>query len=146
MFPKDFNLLKITGLSQIPEVHKYINSRAQISKKRIADIEERRGNLKSSANDSPILKIVIEEMLAYKSTSFTLDDRYLELEKILDAIEEARTTQQTDNLMKLCKEIIEDISTSSYSLGKTINSFLTRLQEIEKRAAALQSPSLQAKL
>ena len=94
-----------TGIGIFPNVHNSLYSHAQLSDQRKVKITLRRDELKVMDEDPIILKIVIEEILSYKPRFFTLDDRYLQLEKILDAIEKARVDKNTDRLLQVCSEI-----------------------------------------
>lgn len=137
-----FKVLK-TGYELLPNTYNFFASKTKLSDKRKIEIEERRGRLKSEEKDPKILRIVIEEMLAYKPGLMTLDDRYLQLEQILDAIDQAKMTKQTDGLANLCEEIAKEISASP---GKFKNAFLERLQNVNLRIKEEHAHDLKAKL
>jgi hypothetical protein len=52
------------GVEKISSAYNYLDSKHQIAGKRKKEIEGRRAQLKIEQNDSPILQIVIEEMLS----------------------------------------------------------------------------------
>lgn len=137
-----FKVLK-TGYEILPNTYNFFASKSKLSDKRKIEIEERRGRLKSEEDDPKVLRIVIEEMLAYKPGLVTLDDRYLQLEQILDAIDKAKTTKQTDRLASLCEEVAREISSSP---GNFKNAFLERLQNANLRIKTEQGFDLKAKL
>lgn len=124
-----------TGINFFPKTYNYFASESKISENRKTTIEERRGQLKMEDTDPVILKIVIQEMLAYKPTRMTLDDRYLQLERILDAIDEARTMKNTDKLIHLCTTLAQALT----SKPGMKNALLERLQSINLQIAALES-------
>lgn len=124
-----FKLLK-KGYEFLPDTYNHFASKIRLSSKRKEEIEERRGRLKIEDEDPQELHIVIEEMLAYKPGVVTLDDRYYQLEKILDAIDETRVSKKTEDLISLCQEITKEISDSP---GMFKNSFLERLRSINAR-------------
>ena len=101
-----------SGYETIPSVYNFFASKSKLSDKRKVEIEERRGRLKIEGDDPKILRIVIEGILTYKPSLMTLDDRYLQLEQILDAIDKAKTTKHTDNLTAICEEIAKDMASS----------------------------------
>lgn len=129
----------------LPNTYNFFRSTVKLSSQRKQAIEERRGQLKSRASDPKILCIVIEEMLAYKPGLLTLDDRYLQLERILDAIDEARKTGETANLLDVCENITQQLQKISDSVIG-INVFLRRLESIHRRAQEEGILSIQAKL
>lgn len=137
-----FRVMKY-GYELLPNTYNYFASKSKLSDKRKAEIEERRGRLKFESDDPKALRIVIEEMLAYKPGLVTLDDRYLQLEQILDAIDKAKVSKQVDHLVTLCNELAKDIRTSP---GIFKNSFLDRLQGINIRIHSNQNIKLEAKL
>jgi hypothetical protein len=130
------------GIKIIPNIHNAFFSHAQLSDKRKEDIALRRDKLKVESNDPFILRIVIEEILSYKPRLITLDDRYLQLEKILDAIDNARIGQNTDNLILICSEINKELLRSPDKL----NIFLKCMTRIDSRILEFQSTHQQAKL
>ena len=137
-----YRLLR-NGFQLFPNTYKFFASTVQLSEERKREIDERRGRLKFEIGDPEILRIIIEEMLAYKPTLMTLDDRYLQLEQILDAIDTAKSTKQMDSLITLCNEIAKDILSSP---GTFKNSFLECLQKISFRISAAQNIKLKSKL
>lgn len=137
-----FKLIK-NGYEFIPNTYNFFASKSKLSDKRKAEIEERRGRLKVEAEDPKILRVVIEEILAYKPSLVTLDDRYLQLEQVLDAIDKAKANKQTEHLITLCNELAKNIQNSP---GKFKNYFLECLQDINIRINATQNVSLKAKL
>jgi hypothetical protein len=137
-----FKALK-NGYEILPNTYNFFASKSKLSEKRKTEIEERRGRLKIEEDDPKSLRIVIEEMLAYKPGLVTLDDRYLQLEQVLDAIDKAKVTKQTPRLISLCQEIASELSASP---GIFKNTFLERLQEINLRIKAIPTVHLQAKL
>lgn len=137
-----FKVIK-AGYEVIPNTYNFFASKSKLSGKRKEEIEERRGRLKFEAEDPKILRIVIEEILAYKPSLVTLDDRYLQLEQILDAIDKAKVIKQTEHLVTLCSELAKNIQDSP---GKFKNHFLECLQSINTRINAAQDISLKAKL
>lgn len=129
----------------LPNTYNFFMSTVKLSNQRKQAIEERRGQLKNEVSDSKILRIVIEEMLAYKPGLLTLDDRYLQLERILDTINETRKTGNTANLLAVCDKITQQLQkVSSTNVG--INLFLRRLKGIHRRVQEETSSLIQAKL
>lgn len=119
-----FKLVR-SGYELVPNTYNFFASKSKISDKRKTEIEERRGRLKFEAEDPQIVRIFIEELLAYKPGIVTLDDRYLQLEQMLDAIDKAKTSKQTEDLIILCDKLIKDLKESP---GKFKNHFLESLQ------------------
>ena len=119
-----------TSYELLPNTYNFLASKSKLSEKRKIEIEERRGRLKTEDDDIKIVRIVIEEMLAYKPGIVTLDDRYLQLEQILDAIDKTRKTKQPEYLIRLCDKITNQLSASP---GKFKNYLLERLESINFR-------------
>jgi hypothetical protein len=132
-----------SGYETIPHIYNFFASKSKLSDKRKVEIEERRGRLKIESDDPKILSIVIEGILTYKPGPMTLDDRYLQLEQILDAIDKAKTTKRTENLTPICEKIAKDIASSP---GKFKNAFLECLQTINLRIQAFEGFTPKAKL
>lgn len=132
------------GINIVPTAYTTIFSHAQLSDKRKEEIASRRDQLKVMEDDPPILSIVIEEMLSYKPGSFTLDDRYLQLEKILDAIDKCRIEGNTEKLAFLCSKIQKELS--ELSTTHTKNYLLECLNTIEVKIKNIQPPQIRAKL
>jgi hypothetical protein len=125
-------------LSIAPDTYKYFFSNSKINEKRAARIEERRGQLKVEADDHPHVKIVKEELLAYKSNAFTLDDRLLQLERLLDCLDSIKQTDDVSELIRLCQCIAEENRASQSILR---NSFLLQLDKILIKVGKLQESS-----
>jgi hypothetical protein len=122
---REIREVTINTFKVIPNFHNAIFSRAQLSDKRRESIDLRRDQLKVMENDSPILRIVIEEILSYKPRFLTLDDRYLQLEKILDAIDKARMNNNTDELVSICSKMGEELSKSAGQFNAFAQCILT---------------------
>lgn len=133
------------GINIIPNVYNAFFSKAKLSDKRKEDIALRRDNLKVREDDSSILRIVIEELLSYKPRFLTLDDRYLQLEKILDAIDKARADKDMDKLILVCSEIYKELSESP-GPGHLKNALLECLCNINLKIESAQSVQKKAKL
>ncbi len=118
----------------VPAVHNTFFSHAQLSDKRREEIDLRRDQLKVLDNDPEILSIVIEEVLSYKPRFLTIDDRYLQLEKILDAIDGARKNNKIDDLVRVCKEVHGKLSESP---GRA-NFLLKCMESINLKIAAIE--------
>jgi len=132
------------GYDTLPNAYNFFASKSQLSEKRKTNIEERRAQLKIEEDDSPIVKILIDELLAYKPMPFTLDDRYLQLEQILDAIDKAKGTKQTHELVALSEKVIKAMSVSP---GTFRNAFLERLQSANQQIHQLsESYNLRSRL
>lgn len=99
----------VYGIKLGPNLYTEVFSNAKLSDKRKENIETRRDELKVMDNDHPIVEIVVEGVLSYKPRLFTLGDRYLQLEKILDAIDKARADKNVDLLVLTCKKIGEEL-------------------------------------
>lgn len=133
-----FAVLKIAGTSYVakkayevaPQTYNYYASNTKLSDKRKAAIEERRGQLKIEESDATIVKIVKEELLAYKPSDFTIDDRFLQLEQILDMLDKVKANNQANDLIALCEKIAKD---NKESPGIFKNAFLDRLNKINER-------------
>lgn len=142
-----FAVLKIAGTSYVvkkayevaPQTYNYFASNTKLSDKRKASIEERRGQLKIEEDDPIVVKIVKEELLAYKPGDFTIDDRFLQLEQILDMLDKVKVTNQINDLMAVCEKIAKD---NTDSPGAFKNSFLDRLNKINERAKNLDDFTL----
>lgn len=112
-----------------PNVYAELFSHAKLSDERKERIESRRDQLKVLENDSPIVAIVVEELLAYKPRLITLHDRYLQLEMILDAIDKSRNDKNDDRLVLVCKKIGEALAPTS----SRFNLFERCISEINAR-------------
>jgi hypothetical protein len=130
------------GVNIVPNVYNGFFSHAQLSDKRKEEISLRRDQLKVMDNDPVILRIVIHEILSYKPRFLTLDDRYLQLEKILDAIDKARENKNTDHLVSTCSSLFNELSESSNNL----NTLLKCLTRINSKISETQSTRPKAKL
>lgn len=131
------------GYEFLPNAYTHFASTVKLSNQRKIEIEERRGRLKFEPTDSKVLRIFIEEMLAYKPGLLTLDDRYLQLEQLLDAIDHARNTKNTDSLMVLYKGIVQGLEKVP---GLFKNSFFERLQAIDSRLKEINTIKFNSKL
>ncbi len=129
-----------SSISVIPNIHNAAFSHAQLSDDRKEAIAARRDQLKVMPEDFPVLRIVIEEMLAYKPRYLTLDDRYIQLEKILDAIDKTRMDKNNDYLLAVCSEIHQELTEFP---GKTKNALLDRMNQIMLRIEKVQQTHCQ---
>lgn len=133
-----FAVLKIAGTSYVvkkayevaPQTYNYFASNTKLSDKRKIAIAERRGQLKIEENDSAVVKIVKEELLAYKPNDFTVDDRFLQLEQILDMLDKVKVNNQSNDLLAVCEKIAKD---NKDTPGIFKNAFLDRLNKINER-------------
>lgn len=133
-----FAVLKIAGTSYVvkkayefaPHTYNYFASNTKLSDKRKTAIEERRGQLKIEESDPAVVKIVKEELLAYKPSDFTIDDRFLQLEQILDMLDKVKANNQIDDLITVCEKIAKD---NKEFPGIFKNAFLARLTKINER-------------
>jgi len=132
-----------SGADLVPRTYNFFASKSQLSDKRKKTIEERRAQLKIDEGDTPVMKIIIDELLAYKPNAFTLDDRYLQLEQILDAIDKAKVNKQSDHLVAVCEKIAEHMTLSP---GTFKNAFLERLQSAILRIQETEDCQLRSKL
>jgi ABC-type phosphate transport system auxiliary subunit len=133
------------GIIKIPELYTEYNSTINIADSRKKQIEERRGRLKVEKDDPRILQIVIIEMLKYKPSSFRLHDRYLELEKVLDAIDDARVNKETHELIKTCEEIANNLKKSPGPFNRLLihlNNINSQIQALQKGQAQLPRAKL----
>ncbi len=127
----------------IPVVYNRFSSKIQLTDKRRAQIEERRGQLKIETSDPPELKVVIEGILNYKPSVFTLDDRYFQLEQILDAIDRAKNSKQIDEIIDLCAEITKN---NTLSPSKFKNTFQEHIDSINLHIQRLEDNTPKSKL
>jgi hypothetical protein len=131
------------AINLAPRTYNFFYSKVELSDERRANIDKRRSQLKFESNDPLILKIIIEEMLAYKTSSFSLDDRYLQLEQVLDAIDKAKINKETDELLNLCVQLAKENASSPV---KFKNAFLERLNAINSRIREIENNKVQSKL
>ncbi len=126
------------GLAAGPNLYTHFASDIKLSSNRKKRIANRRSELKIGDDDHRILKIVIKGILGYKPVIFTLDDRYFQLEQILNAIDEAKKTNKVDKLMTVCERIKKELNASP---GRFNNALLTQLEHIDAKINKLESYS-----
>mgnify|MGYP001300202271 CR=1 FL=1 len=124
------------AINVIPSTHNRFFSHAKLSDNRKEEIVLRRDKLKILQDDLPEIKIVINELLSYMPSLVTLDDRYLQLEKILDAIDNVRESRNSATLVSVCSDVYNELVEKP---GHLKNLLLDCLATIQAKLATTHS-------
>ncbi len=129
------------SVEMIPYINNTLRSQIKLSEKRREEIEARRAGLKADKDDPLAVKLIIREILSYQPSKITLDDRYFELEQVLDEIQQAKATKTTDDLLACCNSIISKTDHTS----RFQNKFVLRLENAVDQISQAQT-AMRAKL
>lgn len=113
-------------------VYTFFASSVHLSAERKEMIEKKRGNLKPQESDSSAVSEVVSGLLTYKTTAVTLDDRFLQLERVLDAIDKARQTRKDGEMIEtICTQVQGELNNNpDFLSGVAPNKFQVCVSEI----------------
>ncbi len=127
------------AVEMIPYINNTLRSQIKLSEKRREEIEARRASLKADKDEPLVVKLIIREILSYQPSKITLDDRYFELEQVLDEIQHTKVTKTTDDLVKCCNSIISKTDHASRFQNKFVLCLENAMDKISQTQTAMRA-------